>query len=197
MLAEFRMLSTLVQPSRPGCGLIRGQQGSQIVEFAVALPLLILVMIGVSDFSGAFNLKQRLASSAAATARLAAQQSTADLGSASPPSVTALRNFVAQSLTSFGLSDCGLGSAPATSTGALQWTYTGSTCATNATLVVERGYTFSVLVSGSPVQVVSTRVTLNYPYRWRFGNVVKLISPSATFGGPTTLSVVSVVPNLS
>jgi Flp pilus assembly protein TadG len=196
MLAEFRMLSVSTQPHCPRV-LVNGQQGSQIVEFAVALPLLILVMIGISDFSGAFNLKQRLASSAAATARLAAEQSPADLGSASPPSVIALRNFVAQSLTAAGLSDCGLGSAAATSTGTLQWTYTGGTCTSNATLVVERGYNFSVVAGGSTVQVIATRVTLNYPYQWRFGNVVKLISPSATFAGPTTLSVISVVPNLS
>lgn len=176
----------------------RGEErGSQIVEFAIGLPILVLVMVAVFDFSGAFNLKQRLATSVSATARLGAEQSASDLSAAPPPSVTALRDFAAQSLTAAGINDCGLATAAATLSGFRQWTYTGATCASSATLVVERQYTYPVVVGVNTINVQATRVTLTYPYQWRLGSVVRLLAPSASFAGPTTLSVTSVVANLS
>jgi Flp pilus assembly protein TadG len=39
---------------------IRSDRGSQIVEFAVALPLLIVFVVGIFDFGEAFNQKQKL-----------------------------------------------------------------------------------------------------------------------------------------
>jgi Flp pilus assembly protein TadG len=171
------------------------EQGSQIAEFAIALPMLVMVMVAVFDFSGAFNLKQRLAGSAAATARLGAEQAVSDLSGAAPASVTALRDFAAQSLTAAGVNDCGLGTAAANLTGFRKWTFTGSSCA--ATLVVERQYNYAVVAGGVTVNVQATRVTLSYPYQWRLGRVVLLVAPGASFVGPTTLNETSVVPNLS
>ena len=53
---------------------------AQIVEFAVSLPLLILFVVGIFDFSNAVSLKQKLTNAARETARVAAADSANDLG---------------------------------------------------------------------------------------------------------------------
>ncbi len=45
--------------------------GSQLLEFAVALPLLVVFVVGIFDFGGAFNLKQKLNNIAREGARFA------------------------------------------------------------------------------------------------------------------------------
>jgi len=42
----------------------RDDRGSQMVEFAVTLPLLMVFVVGIFDFSGAFTLKQKLTNAA-------------------------------------------------------------------------------------------------------------------------------------
>ena len=82
---------------RPGknigrCLLI-DSRGAQIAEFAVALPLLMVFVVGIFDFGLAFGTKQKLANAAREGARVAANQPTTDLsltpwtivGSAAPP----------------------------------------------------------------------------------------------------------------
>ena len=53
---------------------------SQMVEFAVSLPLLIVFVVGIFDFSGAYTLKQKLANAARDSARSAAADPATDLG---------------------------------------------------------------------------------------------------------------------
>ncbi|HKS72090.1 MAG TPA: TadE family protein, partial [Terriglobales bacterium] len=52
------------------------EEGAQIVEFAVALPLLIVFVVGIFDFSSAFTLKQKLTNVARDTARTIAAEPT-------------------------------------------------------------------------------------------------------------------------
>src|ERR1700691_931699 len=60
-------------------------QGSQIAEFAISLPLLVLFVVGIFDFSGALTLKQKLTNAAREGARVAAADPGKDLsGSTSP-----------------------------------------------------------------------------------------------------------------
>ena len=40
--------------------LLRDTNGAALIEFAVALPLLVVLVVGIFDFGGAFNLKQEL-----------------------------------------------------------------------------------------------------------------------------------------
>ena len=60
---------------------------AQLVEFAVTLPLLVVFVVGIFDFSGAFTLKQKLTNVARDAARAAAADPASDLQSASPLSV--------------------------------------------------------------------------------------------------------------
>ncbi len=39
---------------------LRGAEGVAIAEFAVSLPLLLVIAVGIFDFGGAFNVKQKL-----------------------------------------------------------------------------------------------------------------------------------------
>ena len=83
--------------------------GSQLLEFAVALPLLVVFVVGIFDFGGAFDLKQKLSNIAREGARFASSLPTNDLDAiGTPPSVTAIRDLVVAHLQTARLNDCGL-----------------------------------------------------------------------------------------
>ena len=44
-------------PHRGTVNLLRGAQGAALLEFAISLPLLVVFVVGIYDFSGAFNQK--------------------------------------------------------------------------------------------------------------------------------------------
>ena len=50
---------------------LRGTEGTQLVELAVTLPLLVVMVVGIFDFGGAYNLKQKLNDTAREGARFA------------------------------------------------------------------------------------------------------------------------------
>src|SRR5580692_6258774 len=60
-------------------------RASQIVEFALSLPLLVLFVVGIFDFSGAISLKQKVTNAAREAARVAAADPANDLGSSVQP----------------------------------------------------------------------------------------------------------------
>src|SRR5438445_10759776 len=77
---------------------LHGTEAVQIVEFAVTLPLLMVFLIGLTDFGGAFTLKQKLNGAVREGARLGANQPTSDLYSAlsshqAPPPPNAIREL--------------------------------------------------------------------------------------------------------
>src|SRR6202034_4739330 len=86
----------------------RDDRASQIVEFAISLPLLVLFVVGIFDFSGAISLKQKLTNAAREAARVAAADPANDLGNASGVPVSVLDAFfvVDNYLISEKLNDC-------------------------------------------------------------------------------------------
>jgi Flp pilus assembly protein TadG len=167
--------------------------GSQIAEFAVSLPLLAVVVIGITDFSSAFNLKFKLSNAARESARFASTQTTSDLTNAPPPSIAAVRDVVDSYLLGDRVNDCGLASATPTNSG-LVWTYTASTgCPGTLTLIIDRGNAF---ITGG-VTVEATRVSVSYPFQWRFGKVIKVLIPGAVYQGISNLRNESVMQNLN
>jgi len=171
---------------------------SQMAEFAVCLPLLIVVVVGIFDFGEAFNVKQKLNGAAREGARFASSLPTNDLSAAgTPASVTAIRDLVASYLTNTRINNCGLGAQAATNA-APTWTYapSGNGCAGTLTLTIERQYAFQETVGTANINVISTHVTLSYPYRWRFSRVIKLVAPGAAYGGVTQISTDAIVPNM-
>ncbi len=175
-----------------------GTDGSEILEFAVSLPLLIVIAIGVTDFGAAFNLKYKLHNAVGAGARFASNQTTSDLTNPTPTSTKAIHDVIHNYLSTAKINDCGLSTAVPTKSG-LTWTYTATTnCPGNGTLVlvVDRGDTFST-TGASPVSLEATRVTLTYPFQWRFHRVIKLVAPTSNYAGITQLTTEAVMPNLN
>src|SRR5271163_4655866 len=104
-------------------------RASQIVEFALSLPLLVLFVVGIFDFSSAISLKQKLTNAAREGARVAAADPATDLATTVPASVWDAFWVVDNYLISEKINDCGLsGATPALSAGTLTWvaTATGS-----------------------------------------------------------------------
>jgi Flp pilus assembly protein TadG len=183
--------------------LFAGTRATQIAEFAVALPLLMVMVVGIFDFGNAYNLKQKVTNSAREAARLGSGQPTNDLSDTPPASVLAIRDLVSNSLLSSKVSDCGLSSTAATPVGGTtpwKWTFTTSCgSAGNLVLTVDRGYAFTstVTASGTPIKMVATNVTILYPYQWQFNRVITVLIPSAIYPGTTQIAVGSVMVNES
>lgn len=152
--------------------------GAAIVEFAVSLPLLIVLVVGIFDFGGAFNLKQEINNAAREGARFGAAQPTNDLCTAcsAPSSVDAIRSVVDSYLQAARINDCGLSSAAVPSSGP-PWSYTASTgCSGTLTLTINRGLTSSEIVGSTQITVLCTQIVISAPYQWHFNKVINLIS---------------------
>jgi Flp pilus assembly protein TadG len=164
-------------------------EAAALVEFAIALPLLVVLVVGIFDFGAAFNLKQELNNAVREGARFGAALPTNDITPANPkpPSVDAIRFVVDSYLQTAKINDCGLSavSEPAQG-GGLVWTYSANTgCASNLTLTISRGVAVPVTANGSTVNMLCTTVQISYPYKWHFNNVIQLLVPGATYAGVT------------
>jgi hypothetical protein len=185
------------------CGAVRGTSGSQIVEFAVSLPLLLVLAVGIFDFGNAYNLKQKVTHISRESARLGSSQPTSDLTTGTPASILAIRDDVVQELQNARLSDCGLAGtlpAPPAASAPWKWTFTTSCgAAGNLVLTVDRGkvLTTSMVVNLTNIKVIGTSVTLQYPYQWEFNRVIGLMVPGATYPGTSQISVTTYMANQS
>ncbi len=176
-------------------GFCHEDRASQIVEFALSVPLLVFFVIGIFDFSGALALKHKLAGAAREAARVAAADPATDLASPSasaPVSISDAVQVVDTYLLSEKLGDCGIASATLPAPSALTWTITSSAgnCPGGAggpglTLKVNRGCITKATIDGVQVDLIETCVTLKYPYVWQFNSVAVWFGG---FTGPTTIT---------
>ena len=183
---------------RRNSGLLKDERGAALVEFAIALPLLVVFVVGIYDFSGAFNQKQKIAQAAQEGAIIAGSQPMSDIasGNGNPASLQAVSTAVFNSLTGSGVLASGTCSPPGTASGpsGLTWTYTISGCdSAGDTLVVtiNRGW---VAAAGTPT-AVGTVVTVVYPYHWRFNSVIQLLFPGAGYAATTQVTESATVHN--
>jgi Flp pilus assembly protein TadG len=161
---------------------------SQVVELALSLPVLVLFVVGIFDFSGALTLKQKLTNAAREGARVAAADPASDMYASVPVAVSDAFQVVDNYLLSEKINNCGLsvGGTPVTPTqSGLTWTYTSTgTCpGTGITLTINRGYS-PAAVSG--VYLIGTYVTISYAYKWQFNSVGGLVG--TRFLGPSTIN---------
>ncbi len=167
---------------------LQGVDAAALIEFAVALPLLVVLVIGIFDFGGAFNLKQELNNAVREGARFGASQPTNDiLNSGTPPTVDAVRYLVASYLQGMRVNDCGLStmSAPGSQSAPMTWTYsTTGTCSSTLVLTITRpcmSPSCPAITGGTNVYMPDTYVQIRYPYQWHFNNVVQLLVPGAHY----------------
>jgi hypothetical protein len=185
--------------------------GSQILEFAIVLPLLMVLVVGIFDFGTAFNVKQKIVNVTREGARVASNQPTNDLWPpgvvgtcAAPTSVCAVRDAVDNALITNKMADCGLSTANASLTpGTLIWTFNPAGCAGPMTLTINRGLVVAnVNLQATPpfqanYNIEMTQITLSYPYQWTFNRVIPLLVSSASYPGASQLQSVAVMQNLN
>jgi len=190
----------------------RDDCAAQIVEFAVTLPLLIVFVVGIFDFSGAFTLKQKLTNLARDAARAAAADPANDLSLPSalvPASVSDAYQMIDNYLVANKINDCGITPGSAVPSSPATWTYTanGNGCpGTGLIITINRMY-FYPQIGGAPIPtlncvaqptgsqatVIATCVSIQYAYQWRFGRVASLLGSSV--GLPNSISAISVTMN--
>lgn len=185
--------------------LCRDDRAAQLVEFAVSLPLLVVFVVGIFDFSSAFTLKQKLTNVARDAARAAAADPATDLSTATPVSVSDAFQIVDNYVIANKLNDCGLNLSGSSG---LTWTYKGNTGCQNGVsiLIVNRGYYFPATAAGPPASldcsprapggqtaVIATCVSIQYAYQWRFGRVASLLGSAAAL--PTQIKATAVAMN--
>lgn len=179
----------------------RDERAAQIVEFALSLPLLVVFVVGIFDFSGALSLKQKLTNAAREGARVAAADPANDLGNPSgvPVSVADAFFVVDNYLLSEKINDCGLSSNPPTLSAALTWTSTTAGCpggpSASLQLTINRGCVTPQTQVNTTTDVINTCVKIQYPYKWRFNSVITLLVPSATYASVTSITTTATVFN--
>src|ERR1700756_3663678 len=99
-MPRFRILH------RGAVNLLREVQGAALLEFAITLPLLVVFVVGIFDFSGAYNQTQKIDQAAQEGAIIAGAQPMSDIDPSNPsangpdslrPVVTAVFNSLAAS----------------------------------------------------------------------------------------------------
>lgn len=181
------------------------QTGSALLEFAIVLPLLVVFIVGIYDFSGAFNQKQKIEHAALAGAVIAGAQPMSDIESttANPGSLEPVVEVIFRSLSDdnllplAGQGSCHLPATVAHSGGGngvsnLIWTYTISGCPDSVTVVIDRGW---VPFSVDTTKTVGTQVTVTYKYRWRFNSAIQLLFPGAAYAATTDITETAMVHN--
>lgn len=164
-------------------------EGTEIIEFAVSLPILMVLVVGIYDFGSAFTLKQKLTGAVREGARLASSQqrpvqAAADCSNA-PVSVCMVRDVVASTLTASNVDACNLGAAAASHSATFTWTFDGG--CNGMSLKIERG-TLSSATGALPApfdtsayHIQNTKITLIYPYQWQFNQAFKLLDRNANY----------------
>lgn len=187
----------------PGFRRLLTTEGAELFEFAMALPLLLVLVVGIIDFASAYNTKHIVTNAALLAARTLSSTplslydpncswNKSSPGSGTPCPVQGAAISVSNYLTDAGLTQAAcLSTASGAYTSPFQWTYTcnGVTLYINKAKVVSNG------ALGAPV--VSAEVTLTYPYFFSFGKVIGLLVPGATGpDGQVNLTSDAVMQNL-
>jgi hypothetical protein len=194
-MLRFRILH------RGTVSLLREVQGAALLEFAIVLPLLMVFVVGIFDFSGAFNQKQKIEQAAQEGAIIAGAQPMSDIGSwnGDPDSLHPVVTAVFNSLAGSGVLPKGTCVPPGTAlhcpVSSLKWKYTISSCPDDLVIVIDRGWVATSGTSTSTTLAVGTTVKVTYPYHWRFNSVIQLLFPGAKYSPITDLTESATVHN--
>ena len=147
------------------------EKGAELVEFAIILPLLLVLFAGIWEFGAAYRTYQALTNGAREGARLAVLPQGVN-------QMEAVRRRVKSYLSKSNL----------------QTSFISDT-ANDSYLVIDNpannsaGTTVTVTFPGGGTALVSvTRVSIAYPYNFViFGPVMKLLLPGSSTGGSITL----------
>jgi Flp pilus assembly protein TadG len=195
----MRAVGSPARRNRPGLSGLTSAEASQLLEFAITLPLLVVLVVGIFDFGSAFNLKHELTNAAREGARFGGSLSPMDLNAAAVPSpVMGAWQLVDAYLVRSEINDCGLATATPAIGSTYIWTATASAapCSTTVplTLTIEPAYV--VRNTTNNMDVICTKVTISYPYQWHFNQVIQLLAPGTSYGSTIQIAADAVMPNM-
>jgi hypothetical protein len=178
---------------------LRGTHGSQLLEFALILPFLLVLVVGIIDFGKAYNIKHILTNAAREGARTTASTplTNANCTDTTPCSIEASADSVKQYLYDAGLTAASCIKPNSPASGSLgppltPWTYSCS----GITVKIDRA--FNVAGGPSGTAILCTQVTVSYPYTFTFGQVIGLLVNGATGpAGQQSISASAVMQNLA
>jgi Flp pilus assembly protein TadG len=199
------LASNIARALKPTVELaVRQDRAAQLAEFAITLPLLMVFVVGIFDFSGAYTLKQKLTNVAASAARTAAADPASDLlspSSSEPASVIDAFDLIHNYLVANKLSDCGI-TLSGIPTG-LTWTFSASSGGCGLTIIINRGFYFPAAAATTPAAncvstnpagqtaVIGTCVSIAYAYQWKFGRTASLLGFTDVLPSPLTATAVA------
>ncbi|HEX5411506.1 MAG TPA: TadE/TadG family type IV pilus assembly protein [Terriglobia bacterium] len=165
--------------------------GAMLLEFALSLPFLLAFVVGVVQFGGAFNLKQKMANAAREGARVMVSNPLTDINCQSQYcSAQAAAHAVANYMTNNGVDSSCIDPSAGTSTGTETWTFT---CGNGTSLTINHLYSYTTSVGDLQT---GTQVTVTYPYTWFFNRVIKLLVPGSNLALPNRLTETAVMHNI-
>jgi Flp pilus assembly protein TadG len=151
----------------------KSERGAELVEFALMLPILLVILAGLWDFGRAYRTYQAITNAAREGARLAVVPAGINQTSAVQDRVKAYLNKSSLD-TSF---------------------MTSGNISTYISLQANTPVTVNS-PSGPPAMVTTSRVSVNYPFTFFiFGPVIRLWVPASTLGGSITLRTSVVMQN--
>lgn len=174
---------------------IAESEGAELLEFALALPLILVMLAGLLDFANAYHLNQKLANAAREGARVASSEPMSDITQTSPDTVRAVKEDVTTYLKNAGVNTSFIGTSmaackdPSGNTISFCWQYMSTS---KYGLRIERNYQIPGDPNnpGSGTYITGNKVTLMCPYNWTFGfnRVIQLMIPSANIVGTITIT---------
>lgn len=168
-----------------------GTEGAQLLEFALCLPVLLVFVVGITQFGGAFNLKQKMANAAREGTRVMVSNPVTDQSCGSGfCSAQAAAQAVANYMTNNGVDSSCIDPSSPTSVSGETWTFA---CGNGISLTINHQYYYTTS-TGDPQ--TGTKVTLTYPYTWFFNHVITLLVPGSNIALPNRLTEAAVMKNI-
>lgn len=185
-LHEARRIKKYRRPDR------RSSKGSQLVEFALALPVLLLLVVGIWDFGSAFALKQKLTNAAREGARIVVSTPMANPNGAAgcsktvPCAVVSAATAAQKYLTNASLDASWISPSSPSSTAACpsgEWIY-GTSGASGPSLDIKSGVWLTPAGDVVPADtapplgsVKATQATLILPLKWQLASFLPGVFP--------------------
>lgn len=160
------------------------ERGSQLLEFAFAMPILLLLVVGAWDLGSAIALKQKLTNAALQGARIASSElwKVSTSCPSTPCAITDAENAVVLYLKNANVDASCISSTTASTTGlapyytGYKWACSGSATSLDISEVLKNG-------------VVNVQVTLTYPLKWILTDFMGIGPPGKTIS--TTVAMVN------
>ena len=167
--------------------------GAQLLEFALSLPFLLVLVIGITDFGQAYNTRHILTNAAREAARITVSNPL-NIFNANCSSDCAIQAAADASKTylvnaGFTKASCIDPTNPSTA-GPPTWTFTCN----GVTLTINHNFTVAGGADNLPVPC--TQVTLSYPFSWTFQRVIGLLVKGSNLNLPSTITTTFVMQNL-